>query len=282
MTAEEQKPLPYDPAEVTDLGELAACMRRLVERRGLSYSALGKAAEGLPRRNGQGQSLPRSTVSDMLSGKRVPPKDKLLTLLAVCRVSPDDVPAWLAAWDRARSNGTTASTTPPPAQPAHRWRPLVVPVATAAVTSAAITAGAFWSLGTVSPTTAAASTGSPPSAAVVVIQNKYTDGPTEMIDYTTPAYLSTQTRSLCQTHGCKIAGTDMESGALLPVTCHTSGEKMWNYNLDTAVLNKNPNQSASTLWYRGVFPDGRSGYINETRVVAASRGGLGLPECAPN
>jgi hypothetical protein len=70
----------------------------------------------------------------------------------------------------------------------------------------------------------------------------------------------------------------MISGALLPVTCHINGDQRFNYNVD-ANLNKNTNKASSTLYYRGVFPDGRTGYISEVRVVASSRGGLGLPKC---
>src|SRR5205807_8339183 len=51
------------------------------------------------RRPGYASALPKSTVSDMLSGKRVPPKDKLLTLLAACGVPADQMPHWIAAWE---------------------------------------------------------------------------------------------------------------------------------------------------------------------------------------
>lgn len=272
----EDASVPYDPAQVTNLVELAACLRRLLDRRGMSYSALTKAAALLPRRNGQSQSLPKSTISDMLSGKRVPPKDKLLTLLAACRVPPDDIPAWLAAWDRARSGWIAAAQPLPPPRRTEWWRPFLIPVAIAVVVSAGTTAFAFWATGASATVTAPLGT----KAALVVVQNKWAAGTTDLVEYTTPAFLSTRTESYCESRGCKISGTDMSSGALLPVTCHINGERMYNYNLDTATINKNPNQSASTLWYRGVFPNGRAGYISETVLTAASRGGLGLPECS--
>ena len=42
----------------------------------------------------------------------------------------------------------------------------------------------------------------------------------------------------------------------------------------------NPHRAHSTLWYRARFPDGRAGFLSEVYVDPASRGGLGLPDCA--
>lgn len=159
-----------DPARVADLPGLAACMRALVGRRNLTYTQLARAAERLPRRDGQLVPLPRSTVSDMLSGKRLPSKDRLLTFLAACRVAPDDVPHWLAAWDRVRTSTMTittpTTTTPttttaevqpqvsqPPAKPPW-WRFSrrgVVLVAVTAILSAGTTVASLWAAGAFHP-----------------------------------------------------------------------------------------------------------------------------------
>lgn len=45
-----------------------------------------------------GRALPRSSVADMLTGKRLPRKELLLTYLEVCGLPAD--PRWLAAWNR--------------------------------------------------------------------------------------------------------------------------------------------------------------------------------------
>lgn len=258
---------PCDPAQVTNLAELAGCMRQLLKSRGMSYSALAKAAALLPRRNGQAQTLPKSTVSDMLSGKHAPSKDKLLALLAACQIPTNDLPAWLAAWDRSCTSWVSTSKNPPP--PHHQWRPLIIPITATAIISVAATALAFW--------TTVTRIGPSRTVAVVVVQNKWAGGTTELIEYGDPTYLSPQPMR-CVEHSCAVDGTDMRSGALLPVTCQIDGDQRYNYNVDVN-LGKNPNKVSSTLYYRGIFPNGRAGYISEVRVVASSRGGLGLPKC---
>jgi len=47
--------------------------------------------------------LPKSTVGEIVTGKRLPSKVKLLTFLTVCEVGPADLAQWLAAWERART-----------------------------------------------------------------------------------------------------------------------------------------------------------------------------------
>jgi len=101
-TEDEGIAVPADPAQVDSPASLADLLRALLARQGMTYGDVGRAAERLPKRDGQTQALPRSTISDVLTGKRLPPKDKLLTLLAACRVPPEDVPHWLATWERAR------------------------------------------------------------------------------------------------------------------------------------------------------------------------------------
>ena len=92
-----------DPSRVNTPDELAACLDGLRRRRGLSYEAMEKAAAKLPSRSGGSrlEPLPKSTVGEIVTGKRLPTKGKLLTFLAVCEVAPADLAQWLAAWERA-------------------------------------------------------------------------------------------------------------------------------------------------------------------------------------
>ena len=61
--------------------ELAACLDGLRRRRGLSYEAMERAAARLPFRSGRSrpEPLPKSTVGETVTGKRLPAKGKLLT-----------------------------------------------------------------------------------------------------------------------------------------------------------------------------------------------------------
>ena len=94
-----------DPSRVSTPDELAACLDGLRHRRGLSYEAMEKAAAELPSRSGGSrlEPLAKSTVGEIVTGKRLPTKGKLLTFLTVCGVAPADLAQWLAAWERART-----------------------------------------------------------------------------------------------------------------------------------------------------------------------------------
>jgi Helix-turn-helix domain len=81
--------------------ELALLLSALVERRGVTYSKLVRLVELLPERDGRAPKLSKSTVSLMLTGKRVPSKDKLLSVLAACEATGDDLTRCMAAWRRA-------------------------------------------------------------------------------------------------------------------------------------------------------------------------------------
>ena len=92
-----------DPSRVNTPDELAACLDGLRRRRGLSYEAMEKAAAELPSRSGGSrlEPLSKSTVGEIVTGKRLPSKGKLISFLAVCGVAPADLSQWLAAWERA-------------------------------------------------------------------------------------------------------------------------------------------------------------------------------------
>ena len=92
-----------DPSGVSTPEELAACLNRL--RRGLSYEAMETEAAKLePRPDGSRlEPLPKTTVGEIVTGKRLPTRGKLLTFLTVCKVAPDGQAPWLEAWERART-----------------------------------------------------------------------------------------------------------------------------------------------------------------------------------
>ena len=93
-----------DPSRVNTPDGLAACLDGLRRRRGLSYEAMEKAAKVLSRSGrSRREPLSKSTVGEIVTGKRLPTKGKLLTFLAVCGVAPADLAQWLAAWERART-----------------------------------------------------------------------------------------------------------------------------------------------------------------------------------
>jgi hypothetical protein len=121
---------------------------------------------------------------------------------------------------------------------------------------------------------------SPPPAApaqrLVTISNQVTNGGS-MREDPTPAYLSTVTHNRCRANGCMLAGTDMNSGSRLTVTCQTVGDRTTNGNDSDPADDGNPGRFESTRWYGARWSDGRFGFISE--VWVADRGGLGLPTC---
>jgi hypothetical protein len=100
-----------DPSRVNTLEELAACLNGLRRRRGFSYEAMEKAAVELRNRSGRSrlEPLSKSTVGEIVNGRRLPAEGKLRTFLAVCGVAPADLAQWLAAWERARTADLTRS-----------------------------------------------------------------------------------------------------------------------------------------------------------------------------
>jgi hypothetical protein len=120
----------------------------------------------------------------------------------------------------------------------------------------------------------------PSTAVVITVQNKVALGPDRLVEDTGPAYLSTKPEPFCADRGCKVPDTEVGSGARLVAVCYVHGtETMYNYNLDSSQSKSNPHRAESTLWYKVVLHDGRSGYISEVYIQPADRGGLGLPVC---
>ena len=109
------QPLPVlglDPSSVATLAEFAACLNGLRKRRDLSYEAMEAASrEMLTRRGGdQWQLLSKSTVGEIVNGERLPSRDRLLTFLAVCGLTPADQVQWIAAWERVSALGAATGT----------------------------------------------------------------------------------------------------------------------------------------------------------------------------
>lgn len=89
---------PFDPSNVETRTELAAALDALRLRCGLSYEQMERAADRLPPRSGR---LARSTIGDIVRAKTLPQRETFRAFLRVCNVPSDDVPGWLAAWERA-------------------------------------------------------------------------------------------------------------------------------------------------------------------------------------
>lgn len=98
-----------DPAEARDVAEFLAMLRELKERRGLTYRQLEqRAAE-------QGEVLARSTLADVLSGRRLPRPEVLSVFVRACGESSDRAAAWLDARADVAARSRTAKTEPAPA-----------------------------------------------------------------------------------------------------------------------------------------------------------------------
>ncbi|MEU7476550.1 hypothetical protein AB0A63_11250 [Lentzea sp. NPDC042327] len=118
------------------------------------------------------------------------------------------------------------------------------------------------------------------AAAVIEVQNKTVAGENELAEDVTPAYLSSRTVRRCAApeNACKLAGTEMSSGALVVAVCRATGDELVNYNRDSPYPD-NPHRAVSNGWYRVVWPDKREGYLSEVYVHPAHRGGRGLRDC---
>ncbi|QUH02402.1 XRE family transcriptional regulator [Saccharopolyspora erythraea] len=106
------------PHQARDADEFIALLRRLKQRSGLTYRQLEERAAA------RGQVLARSTLADVLGGKRLPRPELLAVFLHACGRG-DEVPAWLRARDaladREISHGageSLASTEPDAARDA--------------------------------------------------------------------------------------------------------------------------------------------------------------------
>lgn len=87
--------------QVGDRDDLGLALNRARQRAGLSYAGVATAAARLPRRSGRAPHLPRSTISDICTGRVIPTNETLLTFLSACGVH--DTRPWIELCDRLRS-----------------------------------------------------------------------------------------------------------------------------------------------------------------------------------
>ena len=109
------QPLPVpgvDPSSVATQADFAACLNGLRKRRDLSYEAMEAASRGMLSRRGgdRWQLLSKSTIGEIVNGERLPSRDRLLTFLAVCELTPADQFQWIAAWERVSALGAAPRT----------------------------------------------------------------------------------------------------------------------------------------------------------------------------
>lgn len=283
-----RQPRPLDP-NAGPVQAFAAELRKLWEE------ANKPTFLGMHRKTGRS----RTALSEAVGGDHLPTWD---TVAAFVRACGGDVAVWRAKWEQAdeqvkATSREAASTAEPVAaepsaesaepeanEPPRQGRlrravPLLVASLGGAAVASAVTAVVMANI-------SHSTSGQPISAgqhvstpAVITVQNKVALGASQLIEDTTPAYLSSRPIPYCSRLGCELPNTAVSSGALLVAVCHATGTEMFNYDLDSSESKTNPNRADSALWYKVVLPDGRAGYLSEVYVVAANRGGMGLPVC---
>jgi hypothetical protein len=95
----------FDPTTADSLDDLAACLRNVHLRADKpTYRALEQqtiyANEFLPGTRLRRVRLSRSTLSDVLLGRKFPSKAFMLTFLDACGINPENDQRWEQAWDR--------------------------------------------------------------------------------------------------------------------------------------------------------------------------------------
>jgi lambda repressor-like predicted transcriptional regulator len=246
-------------------------------------------ARGVSLRKAAEQSgWSKSAIANARGGAGLPREQLVVDVLTAIGLDAGEVESWRER-HRALADGRAAATAPPAPEPTAPPPAAPEPprrrvgrgvLLAAAVVAAVCLAAVVVAFSLPDGSTGARADAAPVAAAVVTVQNKVALGATELVEDTSPAYLSAEPVAYCSRRGCRMEGTDVASGALLVAVCHVRGERMWNYNLDSPAAD-NPHRAASDLWYRLAWPDGRRGYLSEVYLDPASRGGLGLPQCGP-
>ncbi|MDX3639703.1 helix-turn-helix domain-containing protein [Streptomyces sp. MB09-02B] len=244
-----------------------------------------------------------STLQEAAAGRRLP---TLAVTLAFTGACGGDTEEWEARWKQVRALSRPSSVLEAHGDPSAPAGPNAVPDAEASVHTGAVDQrdeagkGArrlrlprsdrlVWLTGACVGATAVAaacaaivaSSDAPtaPSEAVIVVQNKVAIGPDQLVEDSTPSYLSSRTVSRCSLRDCELSGTGMWSGTKLVATCWIHGERLTNQDASSAGIERNTHGVTSNRWYRADWPDGRSGYLSEVYVAADDRGGLGLRPC---
>jgi hypothetical protein len=258
----------------------AADLRRVREQAGSpKYLQMARAT-----------SRSRTALSEAAGGDHLPTWETVEAYLTACGQNPDD---WQPRWEAVRQQITVppapaddalpvdpfpagdalpadlSTPVPPAASPRRRrWPMTAMGGAVIAVPLILIAIHASGRTARPDPTT-------------IVVQNKIATGSRALTEDTTPVYLSSRPAAFCSEHGCEVPATTMWSGAVLHAICQSQGEQMTNANTSTAGIQNNPNTVLSTRWYLAQAHNGSIGYISEVYLTPSSRGGLGLPTCAP-
>jgi hypothetical protein len=271
------------PAEV-----FAAELRLLREQAGNpTYLKMHRAS---------GKVRSKTALSEAAGGDHLPTWE---TVEAYVSALGGDPASWRRRWEdaqeqeRRRREGTVRSATTEQARavdhgggPLRQQRPVrhlrraVVLALTVVVTTVIVATVTIASMAGRRVAQGAATTRSRLAGPVaVVVQNKVAIGATSLVEDSSPAYLSSRAVPFCAERGCKIPGTDMWSGAIIPVVCQITGAWMTNADLASKGIAENPGRASSREWYRAVLVDGKTGYISAVYLQARYRTGLQLPRC---
>ncbi|MFI8203584.1 FxSxx-COOH system tetratricopeptide repeat protein [Streptomyces sp. NPDC085937] len=86
-----------DPSQASNKEDLARFMRMIrAQADSPSYRDLEKSAAA----QGKGRSLPRTTLGEVLRGRKFPSKAFLLTFVELCGAEPGEVQVWETTWNR--------------------------------------------------------------------------------------------------------------------------------------------------------------------------------------
>lgn len=113
----------------------------------------------------------------------------------------------------------------------------------------------------------------------VTVQNKFATGTSDLLEDRSPSYLSSVTRGRCAEQGCKIAGTEMRSGAQLTATCRTLGDTLTNADKTSPGIAVNPGAATSDVWIYASDPSGAQGFISVVYLAPSDRQPDELPLC---
>lgn len=269
-----QRPIPDD--DHSPEAEFARALRRLRAEAGNPTYAQ------LQRRTGYSDT----TLSAAASGRGRPSQEVVQALVVALGGDPaewDDrwraLPAPDAGQQPAPSEPGPASGPTDEAPPSRRRRTTVLAGVVALLAVAVAVTGFQLAGGGGSPDAAEPPPASPTASVTVTVQNQVTAGAAAMRE-DSPAYLSTRAENNCRARGCMAPGnTTFDTGDMFEAVCQVTGERTTNGNDGDPADDHNPELFTSTRWYGARLPDGSLGYLAETWLSPADRGGLGLPRC---
>lgn len=120
----------------------------------------------------------------------------------------------------------------------------------------------------------------PATGKVLLVDNRVTNGATQMREDPTPVRLTTKPWINCGSRGCNVAGTERRSGQTYDkAICQTTGERTTNGHDGSSIDDRNPGLFTSTRYYKVKLTNGKTGFVSEVWINKKHRGGLGLPKC---